>query len=435
VALVASTFVDDARQTAYVLGMPDLAIVEMPQGLTNLDSEQIITICEGLREAVAGELTSGGQRVPDASDVLPSAEPATYTYAGTDQFAALDAFWEDFTHKRGLGDGFPLVPPTEERMEAMLRGTGLAPEHEVTVLQPGLGSATVEKISINAVMAGCRPEHLPVLLATVEAMADPHFGLRGVAMSTGPHAPLMVVNGPIVQQLGINSGRGALGPGRASAVNTVIGRALRLIMMNVGYTYLGVFDLDTIGTPRKYSMCVAENAGASPWDPISVDHGLRADESAVTVFSTESACEVQDMTNTDAEGILRTFAGTAPMAGAAGVQSTYIPTQAFGSHNVLLICPEHAAVIAGGGFDKRKISEFMFEQTKRPKKWVLNAVEPKIIRPEARWVLDRSDDDPVQIVREDDYFDVVVVGGAGGKSQYHSTISFPITRSIEPYLP
>jgi hypothetical protein len=206
-------------------------------------------------------------------------------------------------------------------------------------------------------------------------------------------------------------------------------------MMNVGFTYLGVVDLDTIGSPRKYSMCLAENAGANPWESISVEHGLRADESAVTMFGTETSCEIQDMTNTTGEGILRTFAYTAPMAGAANVQNTYIPTQGLGSHNLLIICPEHAQVVAAAGFDKPRIREFMFAESKRPKKWVLNAVAPAIIRPEAAWVHDLGPDDYVQIVREVDYFDIVVAGGAGGKSQYVTLIDMPVTRSINRYLP
>ncbi len=426
---------EDARQTAYVMGMPDLALVEMPRGLTNLGAEEIAGIAALVREQVVRGLTSVTDGPGPSSQVLPASEPPTFHYQGPSQLDAWQLFHDDFTHVRGLGDGFPLVPPTPARVAAMLAGTGLPAGHQVVVMPPGLGAATVEKIAINAVMAGCQPAHLPVILAATEAFADPTFNPRGVAMSTGPHAPMIIVNGPIVPELGINSGRGALGPGKASAVNTVIGRALRLVMMNVGFAYLGIFDLDVIGTPRKYSMCLAENAGASPWEPISVEHGLRPDESAVTLIGVESACEIQDMTNDTAEGLLRTFAGTAPMSGAASVQAAYIPTQAFGMHNILLIAPEHAALLAAEGWDKPRIRGFMYEHTKRPKRWVLNAVEPRIIRPEARWVLDCDDDELVPIVRAMDYFDVVVVGGAGGKSQYHTAIGFPVSRSLEPYLP
>jgi hypothetical protein len=435
VALVAKTFVDDARQTAYVMGLPDLAIVEMPQGLTNLTPGQIVEIARNIKGEVVAALTTADVAESGAAALLPSPSPGTFTYTGATQLDALDAFQADFTHERGLGDGFPLVPPTRERVHAMLAGTCLPPDHEVTVLQPGWGSATVEKLAVNAVMAGCKPEHLPVLMAAVEAFSDVAFNPRGCAMSTGPHAPLIVVNGPIVDRLGLNSGRGALGPGKPSAVNTVIGRALRLSMMNIGYTYLGIFDLDTIGTSRKYSMCVAENAGANPWEPISVEHGLGREESAITLFATESAVEVQDMTNDHAEPLLRTFAGTAPMSGAASVQSAYIPTQSLGHHNVLVLCPEHAAVLAREGWDKARIREYMYENTKRPKSWVLNAVNRSIIRPEAAWVHDLPEDALIPIVREVGYFNVIVVGGAGGKSQYHTMIGKPITRSVEPYLP
>jgi hypothetical protein len=426
---------EDARQTAYVMGMPDLALVEMPRGLTNLRPDEIIGIARSVRENIVSGLTQDTDAPGREAQILPNEAPYTFSYTAPGELDAWELFHEDFTHVRGLGDGFPMVPPTADRVAAMLRATDLDAGSQVAVMPPGLGSATVEKIAVNSVMAGCKPEHLPVVMAAVEAFADPTFNPRGVAMSTGPHAPMIIVNGPIVERLGINGGRGALGPGRQSAANTAIGRALRLVMMNVGFAYLGIFDLDVIGTPRKYSMCLAENVRASPWEPISVEHGLRDDESAVTLIGVESACEIQDMTNDTAEGLLRTFAGTAPMSGAASVQATYIPTQAFGMHNMLLIAPEHAALLASEGWDKQRIREFMYEQTKRPKRWVLNAVEPRIIRPEAQWVLECSDDDLIPIVRAVDYFDIVVAGGAGGKSQYHTAIGFPVTRSVEPYLP
>ena len=221
----------------------------------------------------------------------------------------------------------------------MLAGTCRSPDEGITILEPALGVATVEKVAINAVMAGCRPEHLPVVLAAVEAAAAPEFALRFVAMSTGPHNPLIVVNGPIAARLGMNHGRGALGPGRASAVNTVLGRAMRLVMMNVGYAYVGKFDLDTIGTPRKYSMCLAENEAANPWEPLHVERGLRADESAVTVFSVESEIECADMANFTPEGVLRTYAGAASTPGAAAVQYTFQEATIAPLDNLLLLPP------------------------------------------------------------------------------------------------
>src|SRR4029077_3484745 len=133
--------------------------------------------------------------------------------------------------------------------------------------------------------------HLPVLLAAVEAISEPQFILRNAAMSTGPHAPLMLLNGPIVEKLGVNTGCCALGPGAPSAVNTVLGRAVRLIYMNLGHAYPGVMDMDTLGSPTKYSMCLGENVEASPWEPYHVEKGFDADASVVTMFSSYALCE------------------------------------------------------------------------------------------------------------------------------------------------
>ena len=250
------------------------------------------------------------------------------------------------------------------------------------------GSATVEKIAVNAVMAGCAPAHFPVVLAAVEAIAAPEFGLRFVAMSTGPHTPLIMVNGPIAARIGMNSGRGALGPGRRSAVNTVIGRAMRLLMMNIGYAYVGKFDLDTIGAPRKYSMCLAENEAANPWQPLHVERGLAPGESAVTVFSVESEIECADMCNYTPEGILRTYSGAAATPGAAAVQFTYHEATIAPMENLLLLAPEHAKVISAAGWKKNDIRDFVFRDSFREAKFILNCTKPDSLRPARRWVRD-----------------------------------------------
>src|SRR6266508_6604363 len=172
--------------------------------------------------------------------------------------------------QRGWSDGFPLVAPTQAALEAMLRGTRRGAGDVIATLEPGFGLATVEKLAANAVMAGCRSAHLPLLIAAVRCLAEPKMYLRNKAMSTGPHAPLVLVNGPRGREAGLTSGMCALGPGAPSASNTVLGRALRLVMMNVGHTYVGVSDMDTIGSPLKYSLCCAENKAESPWEPYHV---------------------------------------------------------------------------------------------------------------------------------------------------------------------
>jgi hypothetical protein len=276
-----------------------------------------------------------------------------------------------------------------------------------------------------------------VLLAATEAIADRAFCLRATAMSTGPHAPLLVVNGPIAQELGMNSGRGALGPSRASAVNVVLGRALRLVMVNCGYTYLGLFDLDTIGAPRKFSFCIAENEAASPFPPFHVDRGFAPDESTVTVFSIESETECQDLANSEVEPLLRTYAGTAATSGAASVQHTYLELNHGHTklQNLMLMPPEHAKVVADAGWSKQDAIEFVYRESFREAKWVLNAVKPQAMRPDKRWAAELEPDARIPAIDGAESLHLVVVGGAGGKGQYLNGISAPITRPIAPYLP
>ena len=165
------------------------------------------------------------------------------------------------------------------------------------IFAPGMGIGTIEKIAANAVMAGCRPEAMPVVLAMTGCILDPRLGLRTFAMSTGPQAPVVLVSGPIAKQIGMNNGICALGPGSISAVNVAIGRALRLIMMNVGHCYPGVSDMDTIGSSLKFSACVAENEERNPWEPFRVHLGHSRESSTVTVNVPYGVVELFDFLN------------------------------------------------------------------------------------------------------------------------------------------
>jgi hypothetical protein len=435
VALVAREFVEDARQTAFVFGMPDLALVELPRGLTNLTPAEVVELAREARPGVITALTDVSGATSDQKP-LPSPIPAEFTYEGGDQLAALAAFQRDFL-ERQLGDGFPLVAPTRAAVDEMLTGTSLSADRVIAVLHPGLGQATVEKIAVNAVMAGCSPEHLPVLLAATEALAADEFCLRTVAMSTGPHAPLLIVNGPIAKQLQVNSGRGALGPSSASAANVVLGRALRLVMVNCGYDYLGIFDMDTIGAPRKFSFCIAENEDESPFEPFHVDRGFGREESTVTVFSVESESECSDMGNYDAESLLRTYAGTIPQPGPASVQCTYLERihGKYTMHSLLLVPPDHAKVVADAGWSKREATDYVYKQSFREAQWILNAIKPQALRPDKLWAAELEGSALIPAVDGPEALELVVVGGAGPKGQFLHGLSVPVTRSIARYLP
>lgn len=197
---------------------------------------------------------------------------------------ALEAFNALFL-ARGWGDGLPLVPPTPERVEAMLAGYDLPGDVPIATLAPLDGVATVEKIAVNAVMAGCLPQHMPVLVAAVEAVSQPEFDLRGVATTTNPDAVLVIVSGPIVERLGLNAGTNAFG--RGNRANACISRALHLIINNVGGSRPGITDMSTLGQPGDFAMCVAENAAASPWPSFHTEYGFPPDRNVVTVAAVE----------------------------------------------------------------------------------------------------------------------------------------------------
>jgi hypothetical protein len=319
----------------------------------------------------------------------------------------------------------------------MLGGTSWQPDQLVAVLEPALGRATVEKVAVNAVMAGCRPEHLPVVLAAVEALAAPEFCLRATAMSTGPHAPLVVVNGPVARRIGMNSGRGALGPCRESAVNIVIGRAVRLVMVNCGYAYLGLFDLDTIGAPRKFSYCLAENEADSPFTPYHVDRGFGPEESAVSLWAVGSEADVDDLANFEPESVLLTYAGSAGSSGAPSTQHAYLELThgMYKPQNVMLVPPEHAKVIADAGWTKQDAINYVYRQSFKEARLVLAACKPQAIRPDKLWVTELDPATKIPSMDGPESLHLVVVGGVAGKGQYLDGISEPPTVGIDKYLP
>ncbi len=254
-------------------------------------------------------------------------------------------------YQRGWTDGLPIIPPTDARVAAMLKGTDRAPNEVVAALDPMGGQATVEKIAINAVMAGCSPEYMPILIAATEAIADPGFDLWGVGTTTNPDATMLIINGPIAKQLDINSGANALG--RGWEANARIGRALHLIEQNVGGSWPGVSDVSSLGMPGDFSMMLAENEAANPWQPLHVERGFAKDKNVVTVVSAEGMQRVLDI-GVDAEGFLR---NTANFIAGSDVANRPL---------LLILVPNTAQKLATAGWNKDKIRQFIAQNTTVP---------------------------------------------------------------------
>ncbi|MCF6744473.1 thioredoxin family protein [Blastococcus sp. KM273128] len=244
---------------------------------------------------------------------------------------------------RGWTDGLPVVPPTPERVLRMLRGTTRAPAEVVAVVPPDLVECTVEKVAVNAVMAGCLPEHLPVVLAALEAATAEEFALHGLLATTYFAGPVVVVNGPVAARIGMNSGVNALGQGNRA--NATIGRALQLVVRNVGGGRPGEVDRATLGNPGKFTFCFAEREQGSPFAPLAADRGVPGD--AVTVFAGSGVQPVVDQLSRDPASLARTFA--------ACLRVNAHPKLPMAFDALLVVSPEHGRVFREAGWDRARL--------------------------------------------------------------------------------
>jgi hypothetical protein len=258
--------------------------------------------------------------------------------------------------ERGWTDGLPVTPPTDERVLAMLKGTTRRPDEGVGRIPPFLAECTVEKVAINAVMAGCKPEYMPVLLAALEAALEPVFTLHGVLATTYFSSPIIIVNGPIARRIGMNSGINALGQGNRA--NATIGRALNLIVQNVGGGRPGEADRSTLGAPSKYTLCFAEDESDPQWEPLSVTRGFARGISTVTLFQGHGPEAFVDQKSRTPEALTRSIASSLVKIGH--------PKLVQSARAILVLSPEHYAIYRERGWDRKRIEHALYEATTRP---------------------------------------------------------------------
>jgi hypothetical protein len=323
--------------------------------------------------------------------------------------AALD----DEFNARGWSDGLPVVAPTHERVNAMLAITDRDRDDELGTMPPRQGVVNLEILAVNAVMAGCLPDYFPVVVAAVEAMLDPGFNLFAVQATTHPCAPCVIVNGPIAAELGINARYGAFGPGVRA--NATIGRAVRLVLLNVGGATAGILDRSTQGQPAKYAFCVAENEAESPWEPLHVERGFALSDSTVTVTAADGTHNINDHISHTADGILTTVAAALSDMGCNNAYLYGQPTIAFG--------PEHAAILAAAGLSKDDIRSYVFEHARIVReRWLQGGM--------AGMFEDRFPDEAhVPIIKAPEDLLVIVVGGFGRHSCWLPTFG-DTTRAV-----
>jgi hypothetical protein len=323
----------------------------------------------------------------------------------------MDAF-----ESRGWGDGLPLVPPTEERVKAMLATTDGDADEVLATLPPRQGEATRRTVAVNAVLAGCRPEWMPVVLTAVRALGHPELNLRGVNATTHPVAPLVIVHGAAVDELGFNAGLGAFGPGNRA--NASVGRAVRFVLLHVaGARPDEKADASTQGQPSKYTYCIGENEAASPWESYPRTVAVDA-PSAVTVFGGEGPHNVHDMESDEPARLLD--------KAASAIASLGSNNACIGQGEVFVVlCPEHAATIAGAGWARRDVQSYLYETARLPAR-VLRAAFDVVAWPP--WMEAAADDRLLPMTEHPGNYRVLVAGGAGK----HSCVipSWGMTRSV-----
>jgi hypothetical protein len=369
---------------------------------------------------------------PDLNDRLRAKADNSPIRARRIEIAQADDVAE-FMFDLGFSDGLPLIPPTPERVLRMLRGTSRDPQDVVAVVPPNLAPATVEKVAINAVMAGCRPEYLPVVIAALEAVCTDEFNMHGVAATTMGASPVLIVNGPIRARIGMNMKLAALGPDNRA--NATIGRALRLTVRNLGGARPGGVERSTLSTPMKFSMCFAEWEEGSPWEPLHVERGFKAEDSVVTAFAmTSGPVQIVDQESREPDQV----GGSLGL----GLEGLFLPKIRRAPVDALLVvCPEHVkSLTRDGPYSKRRLRDRIQAVTQRPlREMVANEISGAGIPAAIAAKMTAAHlDAPVGKFASHDNIHIVVAGSEAGKfsAAFHGWATGPmgsqsVSRKIE----
>ncbi|MCH7852386.1 MAG: hypothetical protein IIC41_06345 [Candidatus Marinimicrobia bacterium] len=364
VAIAARSFARAWQSCVDGWGQPSTAFVTIPHATTGQQPDFIRNMVDGQIDAIIQGLTTFPTATGTAREAKTGSNGAEiFTVEMDDSPEGLDSV-NHFLAERDWSDGIPVIPPTPAAVERMLKGTRRQPQEVLMVMEPGFGLATVEKIAINAVMAGCQPEQFPVLLAAIDCLAQPQLNHRDMQVSGHSEAPLILVNGPIAQKAGINSGTTAMGPGVVNSANTAIGRALRLCLINIGYCKAGSGDPNFVGLPTKFGMCIAENEEISPWQPYHLDRGFQREESVVTLATVTGPTTIIDSSSKNHEDTLdniasmmfyRNSGGGSWIRGwqSAQVGHTNKRVSYQGPYHPIVLSPSRAVIMAEAGMSKQ----------------------------------------------------------------------------------
>jgi hypothetical protein len=414
-ATVCSTaFSGAARSQAAGRGMGDLPIVEIPHPMHTAPAPAVAQRAEAVVDRLADALTR-----------RPATALRTEVGRVAEAVELADApdTLQEFFFAQGWTDGLPVVPPTSHAVAAMLAAVGQDARATIGPIPPRMRMATLEKIAINAVMAGCRAEYFPVVLAAVEAVLDENCRLYGIQTATNNTAPLIIVNGPVVTRLGMNARGNVFGQG--CRANATIGRALQLVLRNIGGDLPGETDMSTQGQTGKLTFCIAENEAESPWEPFHVERGFTREDSTVTVIGASAGHNVFTYGCETGAEILDHFVGALT---ALGHNNLIFPTGP-----LLVFGPEHAGVLARDGYTKESIREHLFRHARIPLARFGSRTVRGLQHRRSRWFEIAGDADQIGIADRAEDINIVVAGGAGIHSQFVPT-SFsyhPVIRRVE----
>lgn len=406
-ATVCSTaFETLGRAQARALGEPGLPLLVIPHPFGTRTRDEISALAQSCAEQLAALAVPGGA-------VTAVASPSGNVAHGPIRSARIavpddiDAVQRLFREKR-WGDGLPVIPPTSQRVETMLARHSLSPETLVSKIAPGFGAATMEAIAVNAVAAGCDPELLPLVVAAIRGITDEEFNLQGIQATTNSVAVWVIVNGPGANQLGFNAGINCLGQG--SWANATLGRAVHLVMQNVGGALPGEMDRATHGQPGKFTFCCAENEAQSPWAALHVERGFRAEATTITVVGAEGTMNM----NTHAkkpDQLLQVMAET--MIHPPSNEYTH------GGEPWIILSPEHADILHKAGMSKADVKRELWERSRMAAKHLSDGEMLRTlasrkqefggqITPETMLTISHRPDD----------IGILVAGGAGTHSVY-----------------
>jgi len=409
VTVFSTAFAAAARKQAAGRGMADLPLARIPHPMHTAARNVVVERADAVVDIVAERLTIHSHDVAEAK-------------AAERPDGAADTDDQEMLFARGWTDGLPVVVPTAEKVDAMVAASGRQAAERIGPIPPRWRCATVEKVAVNAVLAGCRPEYFPVVLAAIDALLDEDCQLYGIQTATNTTAPLLVVNGPIIEKLDINARGNVFGQG--ARANATIGRAVQLVLRNIGGEIAGETDMATHGHAGKFTACIAEAEADSPWPPFHVDRGFAAEHSTVTVIGASAPQNIFTYGCETGQDILQHFIGATL---GLGHNNIIFPTGP-----LFVVSPEHAATFARDGIGKKDIQNTIFERARIPlARFPARSVRGLQHR-RARWFAQVGDGDHIGIADRPEDIHIVVAGGAGIHSLFVPTaFSYaPVVRPI-----